>query len=870
MQVADGVQTAQKSLTITVNAVLTVTTASLPNGVQGTPYSQTLTATGGTGTNTWSLASGTLPAGLALSTAGVISGTPTATGSTFTVQVSDGVQTAQKSLTITVNAVLTITTVSLPNGVQGTPYSQTLTATGGTGTNTWTLASGSLPAGIGIVNSGCDQWDANGDGIDVYRAGKRRRADGAEIPDDHCQRGADNHDGIAAERCAEHPVFTDLDGDGGTGSNTWSLATGSLPTGLTLSAAGVISGTPSGTGTTFTVRVADGVQTAQKSLTITISTALVVATVSLPNGVQGTAYSQTLTATGGTGSNTWSLATGTLPAGLSLSAAGVISGTPTGTGLSTFTVQVTDGVQTAQKSLTITVNAVLTITTTSLPDAVQGIAYSQTLAATGGTGTNTWSLATGSLPTGLTLSAAGVISGTPTATGTTFTVQVTDSIQTKQQSLTIAINAVLTVTTASLPNGVQGTAYSQTLTATGGTGTKTWSLASGTLPVGLSLSAAGVISGTPTGSGASTFTAQVTDGVQTAQKSLTITVNLVLTITTASLPNGVQGTPYSQTLTTTGGTGSNTWSVATGSLPTGLTLSAAGVISGTPTGTGTASFTVQAADGVQTAQKPLTINVNAVLTITTSSLVTGIQGTTYSQTLAATGGTGSNTWSLATGSLPTGLTLSATGVISGTPTAPGTTFTVRVTDGAQTAQKSLTLNVVPPLDDYHSVTSDRWCRGCLLFDSGGDRWDQRLRVVDRHRFVAGWSKPESCHWGHQRNADIRRVLKSQHQSNGQQRSGAVRFKELYTEHRHSDLGFERVAAATRCTRYSLFAGPRSYRWYGRLHLVARFRNLAHRIDAEPVWNNQWNTDNIGFVEPSPSGLQTLRWPVCLANRVSRW
>ena len=122
---------------------LTITTESLPDGVQGTPYSQPLTATGGTGTNTWTLASGSLPAGLALTTAGVINGTPTGTGpSNFTVQVTDGVETAQKSLTITINGALTITTASLPNGVQGAPYSQTLTATGGTGTNTWSLASG--------------------------------------------------------------------------------------------------------------------------------------------------------------------------------------------------------------------------------------------------------------------------------------------------------------------------------------------------------------------------------------------------------------------------------------------------------------------------------------------------------------------------------------------------------------------------------------------------------------------------------------------------------------------------------------------------------------------------------------------------------
>ena len=109
-------------------------------------------------------------------------------------------QTAQKSLTITVNAVLTITTASLPNGVQGTPYSQTLTATGGTGTNTWSLAIGYVAGRIGNLGSRSHQRDANGNGVDVYRAGKRRRADGAEIPDDHGQRGSDDHDGIIAQR----------------------------------------------------------------------------------------------------------------------------------------------------------------------------------------------------------------------------------------------------------------------------------------------------------------------------------------------------------------------------------------------------------------------------------------------------------------------------------------------------------------------------------------------------------------------------------------------------------------------------------------------------------------------------------------------
>ena len=201
--------------------------------------------------------------------------------------------------------------------------------------------------------------------------------------------------------------------------------------------------------------------------------------------------------------------------------------------------------------------------------------------------------------------------------------QVSDGVQTAQKSLTITVNGALTITTASLPNGVQGTPYSQTLTATGGTGSNTWSLASGSLPAGLSLSAAGVIGGTPSGAG-SMFTVRVSDGVQTAQKSLTITVNVVLMVTTASLPNGVQGTPYSQTLTATGGTGTNTWTLASGSLPAGLALSTAGVISGTPTATGS-TFTVQVVDGVQTAQKSLTITVNGVLAITTVSLRTGAE-----------------------------------------------------------------------------------------------------------------------------------------------------------------------------------------------------------------------------------------------------
>src|SRR5204862_8286380 len=126
-----------------------------------------------------------------------------------------------------------------------------------------------------------------------------------------------------------------------------------------------------------------------------------------------------VTASGGTTPYTWSLASGTLPTGLTLSSSGAISGTPTGTGTSNFTVKVTDAnSNTATLGLSISVNAALTVTSTSLPAGAQNAAYSASVTALGGTTPYTWSLASGALPPGLTLSSSGAISGTPTGTGT--------------------------------------------------------------------------------------------------------------------------------------------------------------------------------------------------------------------------------------------------------------------------------------------------------------------------------------------------------------------------------------------------------------------------------------------------------------------
>ena len=268
----------------------------------------------------------------------------------------------------------------------------------------------------------------------------------------------------------------------------------------------------------------------------------------------------------------------------------------------------------------------------------------------------------------------------------------------------------LTIETSSLPDAVQNAQYSTSVTASGGVQPYTFSLASGSvLPANLTLSPAGVITGTPTAPGTTTFTVQAKDSSptpQTVTATLSITVASNLQITTTSLQSGVVGNSYSASIAATGGVPSYTFSLASGSvLPANLTISAAGVITGTPTVTGTTTFTVQlqdSADPAQTTSAVLSITVTSGLSITTTSLVNGVQGAPYSASVSATGGVPSYTFSLATGSvLPANLTISAAGAITGTPTAPGTTtFTVQATDAsnpAQTATAVLSITVASNL-----------------------------------------------------------------------------------------------------------------------------------------------------------------------------
>jgi hypothetical protein len=276
---------------------------------------------------------------------------------------------------------------------------------------------------------------------------------------------------------------------------------------------------------------------------------------------------------------------------------------------------------------------------------------------------------------------------------------------TASASATVVVNPHPAITTTSLPGGIVGTSYNTTLHASGGTGTLLWSITAGDPPPGLFLSATtGVISGTPTSSGTSTFTVQVTDSaaapVSVSHQFSIIVVNHLI-ITTTLLPTGSVNVPYSATLAENGGAGPFSWSTTAGNLPAGLSLNAStGVISGSPTTSEKSTFTVQVADSsTQTATQQLSITIEPPLTIATTALADGTVNLPYSATVEAAYATLPVTWSISSGALPTGLTLDAgTGSISGTPAVAGTFgFSVMVTDSSMPAQTttqpfSITIN----------------------------------------------------------------------------------------------------------------------------------------------------------------------------------
>jgi hypothetical protein len=427
-------------------------------------------------------------------------------------------QSLNQAFTIVVNPAPQLT-ATFAAGQVGGAYTGSLAATGGTTPLTYSVT-GALPAGLQLnpstgavtgTTTVAGQYtfqaivtDANGAiasvPVTVAIAGPALAIATPSLP-------ATQPGSVYAQT---------LTASGGVPPYIWSIAAGALPDGLALSAAGLLSGATTAAGTsTFTLAVTDSVgQKVTREYSIVVGGALAIATATLADAVQGIAYSATMAASGGAPPYAFFLSVGGLPAGLSLSRDGTLSGTPTAAGTFNFSVAVSDTQRVATQSLQLVVHQPLRFETTALPQAQAGSPYTAQVTAADGLPPYQFSLAAGALPTGLTLDDSGTLAGTPTAgPDAQFKLRATDQAGSALTAdFTLHIVPGPSITTQSLPNGTLGSDYRAALAATGAD-PLAWSVTAGALPGGLSLnSTTGEITGRPTAPGSFPFTISVADG----------------------------------------------------------------------------------------------------------------------------------------------------------------------------------------------------------------------------------------------------------------------------------------------------------------------------------------------------------------------
>ena len=476
---------------------------------------------------------------------------------------------------------------------------------------------------------------------------------------------------------------------------------------------------------------------------------LQIATASLPDGMFSQYYAQTLTCSGGSSPCAWQLVDSSLPAGVTFDvAAGAVLGMPTRVEVGSVTVAAYDP---AWPANTVTASLSLTIApppfVVSIPPAPAGqvdVAYQLAPGVTGTLGSEAWSIVSGALPAGLTLdSLSGLISGTPASWGTvTAVVQAQDSWRidrTDAKPVTIIVAPVpLRITTSTLGAVEYRQTYRLQIALSGGTGSATWSVIGGALPAGLTLDPSGAVSGIPQAIGAFAVTVRAVDANWPdtyAEAGLTLLVSApALGVTVSASPSAQVGVPYQGMGAVSGLVGNAAWGVSAGALPPGVGLNAAtGEIAGIPAAYGAFTAVIQAQDSYD-ASRVASATVSIVvaptsIAITSTSLPSANAGSPFVATLGASGGTGAVGWSIDSGTLPGGITLSSNGTLAGSSTSLGTfTVTVRATDigwPSNIASRTLTVSVgaseVVLYAAEATVVSGTWSRVADATAAGGAR-----------------------------------------------------------------------------------------------------------------------------------------------------
>ena len=722
-------------------------------------------ATAAYGTTSWTVATGALPSGLTLDkSVGALTATNVAAGTyTLTLTVADqaGATATTGPVTVTVLPVLTATA---PAGIQAHANQKVSSAVPGasnaSGTVSWSAA-GTPPSGVSVdATSGVITADHVATGsYPVSLVARDDAGDSATSGPVTIQVA----DVLVATAPANLLTHSDLTApttaptvSNATGTVSWSPYTGALPSNVSLDGTnGVLTFANAAPGTyTLGLTASDSTGATAKTgqFTVTVSPPLAAtAPANLATHSNLTASTATPVATNVAGTPTWLLASGALGTGMALNRqTGVVTATNAMAGTYALSLSVSDqgGATARTESFTVTVSAAMSATAPASLSTHSNMTASTAAPSTANASGNVvWTVASGTLPTGMTLAAStGVITAANAVAGSyAFTLQATDQAGATANtgSFTVSVSAPLTaVAPANLSTDANLTASTAAPTTSNQVGAVTWALASGTLPAGLVLDGpTGILKATNVAAGTYTFTLAATDAasgtattgaanVPATTDQFSVIVGTALAATApANLQTHADLTASTAAPVTTGGSGTVSWALASGTLPPGMTLDGpSGILKAANVAAGTYPFTLRATDAVggtaTTAQ--FTVTVSAPMAATAPKKLNAIVGTSSNVAApTATNATGTVTYALTSGSPPTGMSFSTTtGAFSGTPTASGSfPVTVTVADAAGgSVPVKFTVYSAPTAATVYATgfndCSDSYCTG-LFYEAVG-------------------------------------------------------------------------------------------------------------------------------------------------------